>query len=62
MSIDINVDEVERKLHDLQTRARALHGNRNFPLGELATPAFMTTHTNCASLDELFVRGGITAT
>ena len=57
---DSNIEEVQRKLSDLHQRARALHGHHQVPLGELVTPAFMATHTDCATLDELFARGGIT--
>ena len=58
LRFDTNFDDVQRKLSELQKRASALHGQRQVPLGELMTPAFLAAHTDCASLDELFQRGG----
>lgn len=62
LRFDSNFVGVQRQLAELEQRARALHGQLQVPLGELVTPAFLATHTDCATLDELFVRGGITFT
>lgn len=56
---DMDSSDVQRKLRDLQSRAHALHGQHEIPLGEICTPAFMAAHTDCASVDELLHQGGL---
>ena len=59
MRFDMDASDLQRKLRDLQSRAHALHGQHEVPLGEICTPAFMAAHTDCSSVDELFHQDGL---
>lgn len=61
MGLNFNMDigELQRKLNDLQSRARSLHGQHAVSLGDIFTPTFMTAHTDCSSMDELLQREGL---
>lgn len=48
------LDEVQRKLRDLERKAKDLHGEHSVPLSELFSPSFISKYTRFSSLDEMF--------
>jgi hypothetical protein len=52
------LDQVTRKLKDLEAKARRLHGTHQVPAHELLTHDFMRRHTRFGSFAELVVASG----
>lgn len=59
MKVEIKgLDEVRRKLKDLEARGRALHGSHQIPVRELLTHDFMRRHTRFASFEAMVAASG----
>ena len=47
------LDDLSRKLKDLERNAKKLQGTHNVPLSELFSPSFIRRYTRFSSLDDL---------
>ena len=52
------LDDVQRKLRQLETKARELDGAHDIPLGELFPASFMRSYTKFGSIDAMFRASG----
>lgn len=52
------LNELKRKLKDLERRAKALEGENQVPLSELLTTDFLRRNTQFQTLEELFKASG----
>ncbi len=55
------LDQVTRKLKDLQRRAQNLDGTHSVPVSELLAPSFMQRYTNFATFDAMLAASGFKA-
>ena len=55
------LDNLQRKLNDLQRRAHNLNGTHSVPVSELLTPSFMQRFTNFANFDAMVSASGFKA-
>lgn len=56
MGVKVNLkglDQLQRKLKDLERKARAVDGKHQIPLSDLFPPSFLRVHTRFSSLDDL---------
>lgn len=56
--LESNVDDVRKKLSDLQNRVGAVDGEHQVNFHELFTTAFMSEHTEFQSIGEMFEKSG----
>lgn len=52
------LDDLQRKLQDLATRAERLDGEHSVPMSELFPPDFMRRFTDFLDIDEMFTASG----
>ena len=52
------LDELQRSLDELGSRASQIHGKQDIPLDELLTAGFLAKHSRFLSVDELFEASG----
>ena len=63
MRFDIKVtgiDEVVRRLEELEHGVESISGEQEVPISELLSPDFLARHTEFASLEEMFLASGFT--
>jgi len=52
------LDEIQKKLHDLEVRAKQMRGEHKIPVNEVLTVEFMRQHTKFGSFDEMIEASG----
>ena len=52
------LDAFNKKLNDLEKKARKLDGTHNVPLKELLNPSFMVNYSNFSNVDEMLQATG----
>lgn len=55
------INDLQKKLKQMQRAAKELSGTHEIPFSELFTPAFIRKYTSFASFDELMDAGGFQA-
>ncbi|MDP8286805.1 MAG: hypothetical protein RAP03_09005 [Candidatus Electryonea clarkiae] len=58
-SVD-GLDDIQKKLKELQKKANALDGENQLPISDLLTVKFLKENSNFESVDEMFEQSGFT--